>query len=74
MNVVQVHTTNLGASMTEMRGWLDRNQAEVSLFELLSREAGAVVLRLEFCQPQHAIEFAAVFGGEVLAEPQRAAA
>lgn len=76
MNVVQVrcHTANLGASMTEMRGWLDRNQAEISLFELLSREAGAVVLRLEFGQLQHAIEFAAIFGGEVMAEPRRAAA
>lgn len=76
MNVVQVrcHTANLGGAMTEMRAWLDRNQTETSLFELLSREPGAVVLRLEFHQQQQAIEFAAVFGGKVLAEPQRAAA
>ena len=75
VNVVQVfcNTANLGAAMTEMRGWLDRNQAETSLFELLSPRAGGVVLRLEFSQQRHAIEFAAVFGGKVLA-PQRAAA
>ena len=76
MNVVQVrcHTADLGAAMTEMRAWLDRQQAETSLFELLTARAGAVVLRLEFPQSQHAIEFAAVFGGKVLTEPQRAAA
>lgn len=76
MNVAEFrcHGAHLGAVMSELRCWLDRHQAETSLFELVSRRAGTVVLRLQFREPQHAIEFAAVFGGNVLTEPQRAAA
>ena len=76
MHIVEFrcHTARLGAVMTELRGWLDRHQVEASVFELVSRRAGAVVLRLQFREPQHAIQFAAVFEGKLISEPQPAAA
>jgi hypothetical protein len=65
---------DLDDAMTQMRTWLDHHQIEPALFELASLPSREIRFRFQFQRASDASAFAEVFGGEVFAEQDEAAA
>jgi hypothetical protein len=67
MHIVEVRRrgAEFGATMAEMRTWLDHHQVEPSLFEFKRATDGGVRFRLQFKQRTEASALAVVFDGEV---------
>ena len=76
MSIVELGcpVAELGAAMSEMRSWLDHNDAEASQFELLSRSGDVIGIRLQFLEAVQASAFATAFNAEVSEERQQAGA
>jgi len=67
MHIVEIwrRRAEFGATMAQMRTWLDHHQVEPTLFEFERTTDGGIRFRLQFKQRTDASALAVVFDGEV---------
>jgi hypothetical protein len=70
MHVVEIRRrgADLGATMAQMRAWLDHRQSEPSLFELTFLARREIRFRVQFQNASDALAFARAFEGKVSGE------
>jgi hypothetical protein len=68
---IPISAASLADTMGRMRGWLDEHQCTPVLFATKSKQAGSVLIHVEFADAADAAAFQAAFGP---AEPEASAA